>query len=126
VTEEVVSVSLCVFRAPPDINVIIGSSVGGFYHLANSLGFVPCSICPAYRNDIRQIPAPLPIKNSSFMRFVLGGRMMSSKQRRNLNFLAQNSNPQTDYDITIKGWRIKFLLIFSNKKQKPFFEQLCY
>jgi hypothetical protein len=53
-------------------------------------------------------PQPLPIKNSSFMRFVLGGQDDVIKAKDNLNFFMQNSNPQTDYDITIKRGRIKF------------------
>jgi predicted esterase YcpF (UPF0227 family) len=115
-----------------DINVIIGSSMGGFtaYHLANSLGLCALLYNPAlpYRNDVEQIiPTALPKKNSAFMRFVLGGQDDVIKAKDNLNFLAQNSNPQTDYDITIKGELAHQIPIdIFEQETKAFFEQLCY
>jgi predicted esterase YcpF (UPF0227 family) len=115
-----------------DINVIIGSSMGGFtaYHLANSLGICALLYNPAlpYRNDVEQIiPATLPIKNSSFMRIVLGAQDDVIKAKDNLNFLAQNTNPQTDYDITIKRELAHQIPIdIFEQETQAFFEQLCY
>jgi predicted esterase YcpF (UPF0227 family) len=115
-----------------DINVIIGSSMGGFtaFHLAKSLGLCALLYNPAlpYRNDVEQIiPTALPKKNSAFMRFVLGGQDDIIKAKDNLNFLAQNSNPQTDYDITIKGELAHQIPIdIFEQETKAFFEQLYY
>jgi hypothetical protein len=93
------------------------------YHLANSLGLcaLHCTIlpCPTAMMSDKYL---LPYLKKQFIHAICFGWPDDViKAKDNLNFLAQNSNPQTDYDITIKGWRIKFLLIFSNKKQKPFF-----
>jgi predicted esterase YcpF (UPF0227 family) len=115
-----------------DINVIIGSSMGGFtaYHLANSLGICALLYNPAlpYRNDVEQIiPATIPIKNSSFMRIVLGAQDDVIKAKDNLKFLAQNTNPQTDYDITIKRELAHQIPIdIFEQETQAFFEQLCY
>jgi predicted esterase YcpF (UPF0227 family) len=115
-----------------DINAIIGSSMGGFtaYHLANSLGICALLYNPAlpYRNDVEQIiPATIPIKNSSFMRIVLGAQDDVIKAKDNLNFLAQNTNPQTDYDITIKRELAHQIPIdIFEQETQAFFEQLCY
>jgi hypothetical protein len=81
-----------------------------------------------YRNDIEQIiPATLCIKNSSFMRFVLGAQDDVVKAKDNLNFLAQNSNPQTDYNISIKRELAHQIPIeIFEQETKAFFEQLCY
>jgi predicted esterase YcpF (UPF0227 family) len=115
-----------------DINAIIGSSMGGFaaYHLANSLGICALLYNPAlpYRNDIEQItPTTLPVNNSAFMRFVLGAQDDIIKAKDNLNYLAQHSNPATDYEISIKrdlAHQIP-IEVFS-QETKAFFEQLCY
>jgi hypothetical protein len=115
-----------------DINAIIGSSMGGFsaYHLANSLGICALLYNPAlpYRSDIKQIiPTSLPIKNSPFMRFVLGSQDEVIKAKDNLIFLAQNTSPKTDYDITIKGELAHQIPIgIFEQETKAFFEQLCY
>jgi predicted esterase YcpF (UPF0227 family) len=114
------------------INAIIGSSIGGFaaYHLANSLGICALLYNPAlpYRNDIEQIiPTTLPINNSAFMRFVLGAQDDIIKAKDNLNYLAQHSNPTTDYEISIKrdlAHQIP-IEVFAHQT-KAFFEQLCY
>jgi predicted esterase YcpF (UPF0227 family) len=115
-----------------DINAIIGSSMGGFtaYHLANSLGICALLYNPAlpYRNDVEQIiPATLPIKNSSFMRIVLGAQDDVIKAKDNVKFLAQNTNPQTDFDITIKRELAHQIPIdIFDQETQAFFEQLCY
>jgi predicted esterase YcpF (UPF0227 family) len=115
-----------------DINVIIGSSMGGFaaYHLANSLGLCALLYNPAlpYRSDIEQIiPSNLPNNNSIYMRFVLGGQDDIIKAKDNLNFLAQNSNPSTDYEISIKRELAHQIPVeIFEQETKAFFEQLCY
>ncbi|SDX72253.1 YqiA/YcfP family alpha/beta fold hydrolase [Flavobacterium degerlachei] len=115
-----------------DINVIIGSSMGGFtaYHLANSLGICALLYNPAlpYRNKIEQIiPSTLPINNAPFMRIVLGAKDDVIKAKDNLNYLAQHSNPTTDYDIRIKK-ELEHQIpigIFENET-KAFFGKLGY
>jgi hypothetical protein len=115
-----------------DINTIIGSSMGGFtaYHLANSLGICTLLYNPAlpYRNDIEQtIPTNLPINNSAFMRFVLGALDDIIKAKDNLTYLAEHSNPATDYDISIKKELAHQIPIdVFEQEAKTFFEQLCY
>src|SRR5258705_4085781 len=75
------------------IDVIIGSSMGGFagYHLANLLG-VKCMLYnPAllYRNEIEQIiPSHLEKNLPSSMRFVLGSQDTVIKAIDNLIFLS--------------------------------------
>lgn len=114
-----------------DINAIIGSSMGGFtaYHLSNSLGLCALLYNPAlpYRNGIEQIiPATLPNSNSAFIRIVLGAQDDIIKAKDNLNFLAQNSNPQTDYDITIKrGLAHQIPIDVFEQETKAFFAKLC-
>jgi hypothetical protein len=66
-----------------DINVIIGSSMGGFtaYHLANSLGICALfTILPT--NDIRQIACKPSYKKVLSCDLFGWLRMMSSKQRQ--------------------------------------------
>jgi len=115
-----------------DINAIIGSSMGGFtaYHLANSLGICALLYNPAlpYRNDIEQIvPKTLPINNSAFMRVVLGAQDDVIKAKDNLVYLAEHSNPETDYDISIKKDLAHQIPIdVFEQEAKAFFEQLCY
>ncbi|MGO4820588.1 MULTISPECIES: YqiA/YcfP family alpha/beta fold hydrolase [unclassified Flavobacterium] len=89
-----------------DINVIIGSSMGGFaaYHLANSIGLCALLYNPAlpYRNNIEQIiPSTLPINNSIYMRIVLGGQDDIIQAKDNLAFLSQNYQNLKDCTIEI-------------------------
>ncbi len=89
-----------------DINVIIGSSMGGFaaYHLANSLGLCALLYNPArpYRNDVVQnIPSDLIKKQSPLMRIVLGGQDDTIKAKDNLAFLSQNFSNLKDCTIEI-------------------------
>lgn len=115
-----------------NINAIIGSSMGCFaaYHLANSLGVSALLYNPAlpYRNEIKQIiPATLPINNSAFMRIVLGARDDIIKAKDNLRYLALNSSPQTDYDITLKRELAHQIPIdIFEKETKAFFAEVCY
>jgi predicted esterase YcpF (UPF0227 family) len=115
-----------------DINAIIGSSMGGFtaYHLAHTLGICALLYNPAlpYRNGIEQIiPTNLPINNAAFMRIVLGAQDDIIIAKDNLNFLAKNSNPQTDYDITIKrGLAHQIPIDVFEQETKAFFAKLCY
>jgi predicted esterase YcpF (UPF0227 family) len=115
-----------------DLNAIIGSSLGGFtaYHLANSLGICALLYNPAlpYRNDIEQItPTTLPNNNSAFIRIVLGAQDDIIKAKDNLNYLAQHSNPKTDYDITIKRELAHQIPIdVFEQETKAFFAELSY
>ena len=89
------------------IDVIIGSSMGGFvgYHLAHLLN-LPCMLYnPAlpYRNTIEQIvPSNILIHHPESMRIILGGQDDVIKAKDNLAFLAQNSSDKTDYTIVIR------------------------
>jgi uncharacterized alpha/beta hydrolase family protein len=115
-----------------DINVIIGSSMGGFtaYHLANSLGICALLYNPAlpYRNDIEQIiPTTLPTINAPFMRFVLGAQDHTIKAKDNLNYLAQHCTLETEYTITIKktlAHQIPILIF--EQETDAFFGKFCY
>ena len=115
-----------------EVNVIIGSSMGGFagFHLANSLGVCALLYNPAlpYRNAVEQIiPACLPINNSAFMRIVLGAQDNIIKAKDNLNYLALHSNPTTDYVITIKKELVHQIPIEIFEQQtNAFFGELCY
>jgi predicted esterase YcpF (UPF0227 family) len=88
------------------INVIIGSSMGGFaaYHLANSLGLFALLYNPAlpYRNDVVQnIPSDLTKKQSPLIRIVLGGQDDTIKAKDNLAFLSQNFSNLKECTIEI-------------------------
>ncbi|MBX9886553.1 MAG: hypothetical protein K2Y30_01300 [Flavobacteriaceae bacterium] len=115
-----------------DINVIIGSSMGGFvgYHLANSLGVCSLLYNPAlpYRGTIEQIiPSNLPINESKLIRIVLGGQDDIIKAKDNLAFLAQNCNPNTDYTISLKSdLAHQIPLAVFEEETKAFFKALCY
>lgn len=114
------------------INVIIGSSMGGFvgYHLAQSLGICAMLYNPAlpYRSNIEQvIPSELKIKQSPLMRFVLGGQDDIIKAKDNLSFLSQNLDAQTDYTIVIKNdLAHQIPLDVFEEETALFFEMLCY
>lgn len=89
-----------------EINVIIGSSMGGFaaYHLVNSMGICALLYNPAlpYRNDIVQnIPSDLTKKRSPLMRIVLGGQDDVIKAKDNLVFLSQNFSELKECTIEI-------------------------
>ncbi|MBW4362346.1 YqiA/YcfP family alpha/beta fold hydrolase [Flavobacterium taihuense] len=112
------------------IDVIIGSSFGGFvgYHLANLLG-VPCMLYnPAlpYRSGIEQIiPSHLAMNHPSIMRFVFGGNDSVIKAVDNLAFLFQNINDKSDYSIILQhdlGHQIPITVF--EEQSKLFFESL--
>jgi len=115
-----------------EINVIIGSSMGGFvgFHLANSLGICNLLYNPAlpYRSSIVQnIPSYLPKNQSPSMRIVLGGHDEIIKAKDNLTFLEQNCNPKTDYTIVIKNELAHQIPVEVFEEQtKAFFDCLCY
>jgi hypothetical protein len=98
---------------------------GWFYSLSsgkNSLGLCALLYNPAlpYLMSNKYYLLPYLKKTVAFMRFVLGGQDDVIKTD-NLNFLAQNGNPQTDYDITIKGGVHQIPIdIFERNKRKPF------
>jgi hypothetical protein len=115
-----------------DINAIIGSSIGGFtaYYLANSLSISALLYNPAlpYRKEIKQIiPTNLSSKPALFMRIVLGAQDDTIIARDNLAFIAQNTNPRTDYHISIKRELAHQIpLDIFDQETKSFFEELCY
>lgn len=90
-----------------NIDVIIGSSMGGFagYYLANLLG-VPCMLFnPAlpYRHGVELIiPLQFPLNHSPSMRIILGGQDTVIKANDNLLFLSQNISNTTDLTIVLK------------------------
>ncbi len=90
-----------------NIDVIIGSSMGGFagFYLANSFG-VPCLLYnPAlpYRTSIAQIiPSGIPVNSSPFMRIVLGALDNVIKAKDNLAYLSQIISDKTDYAISVR------------------------
>lgn len=89
------------------INVIIGSSMGGFvgYYLANSFGICAMLYNPAlpYRGITEQIqPTNLPVNNPEVMRIVLGGQDTVIKAKDNLEFLAQHISSTTDFSVVVR------------------------
>jgi hypothetical protein len=115
-----------------DINVIIGSSMGGYigYYLANSFGVCAMLYNPAlpYRNNIEQIiPTHLQAKESPLLRFVLGGHDDIIKAKDNLTFLANIISPETDYTIVIKNDLAHQIPIdVFETETASFFDMLCY
>lgn len=115
-----------------EINVIIGSSMGGFmgYYLANSLGLCAMLYNPAlpYRNSIEQIiPTHLLANLSPLLRIVLGGQDDVIKANDNLSFLSKNLVAQTDYSIVIKKDLAHQIPVdVFEEETKTFFEMLCY
>lgn len=88
------------------IDVIIGSSMGGFagYYLAQLLNLPSMLYNPAlpYRNTIEQIvPSNIPMNHPKSMRIILGGQDNVIKTKDNLAFLAENCTDKTDYTIVI-------------------------
>jgi hypothetical protein len=111
-----------------DINAIIGSSMGGS---ALSYGKQSRHLCLVIYNQhyptavsYKQIPATLPINNSAFIELFWVPKIDIIKAKDNLNYLAQHSNPKTDWYHHQRG-AAKFPLTFSNKKQL-FLQELSY
>jgi predicted esterase YcpF (UPF0227 family) len=113
-----------------NIDVIIGSSMGGFagYHLANLFGVPSMLYNPAlpYRNEIEQIvPSHLPLNNPSSMRIVLGGQDNVIKAIDNLIFLSQNVSDKTDYAIILEhDLKHQIPINVFQEQSKLFFENL--
>lgn len=89
------------------IDVIIGSSMGGFagYYLAQLLKVPSMLYNPAlpYRNSIEQIvPTHLPMNHPPSMRIVLGAKDTVIKAKDNLAFLTQHISEKTDYKLIIR------------------------
>lgn len=90
-----------------NIDVIIGSSMGGFagYYLANILNVRCLLYNPAlpYRGTTEQIvPSQFSMENSSSMRIVLGAQDTVIKAKDNLAFLAQHVSDKIDYTLKIR------------------------
>jgi hypothetical protein len=69
------------------------------------------------------IPATLPINNSAFIRFVLGAQDDIIKTKTTI---WHNSNPKTDYDITIKRLAHQIPIDVFEQETKLFFYRLSY
>jgi hypothetical protein len=115
-----------------EINVIIGSSMGGFagFYLANSFGVCALLYNPAlpYRNNVVQnIPSDLPKKRSPLMRIVLGGQDDVIKAKDNLVFLSQNFSELKECTIQIINELAHQIPVpIFEKQAEYFFEELCY
>jgi hypothetical protein len=115
-----------------EINVIIGSSMGGFagFYLANSFGVCALLYNPAlpYRNSVVQnIPSDLPKKKSPLMRIVLGGQDEVIKAVDNLAFMSQNASDLRDCTIEIVNDLAHQIPVDVFEEQtEAFFERLCY
>jgi hypothetical protein len=115
-----------------EINVIIGSSMGGFagFYLANSFGVCALLYNPAlpYRNNVIQnIPSDLPKKRSPLMRIVLGGHDDVIKAKDNLVFLSQNFSELKECTIQIINELAHQIPVpIFEKQAEYFFEELCY
>lgn len=112
------------------IEIIIGSSMGGFagYHLANLFGVPSMLYNPAlpYRNGTEQIiPSHLAMNHPDTMRIVLGSQDTIIKATDNLFFLSQNASDKTDYTLILKRDLAHQIPISVFEKQtKAFFELL--
>jgi esterase/lipase len=115
-----------------EINVIVGSSMGGFagFYLANSFGVCALLYNPAlpYRNNVVQnIPSDLPKKRSPLMRIVLGGQDDVIKAKDNLVFLSQNFSELKECTIQIINELAHQIPVpIFEKQTEYFFEELCY
>jgi predicted esterase YcpF (UPF0227 family) len=112
------------------IDIIIGSSMGGFagYYLAKLFG-VPCMLYnPAlpYRNGTEQIvPSHLVLNQSDSMRIVLGGQDTVIKATDTLAFLSENVSDKTDYTIVLqRDLPHQIPIDVFEEKTKDFFELL--
>lgn len=115
-----------------NIDVIIGSSMGGFtgFYLAKSFGIGALLYNPAlpYRNSvIQEIPSDFSEKQSPLLRIVLGGRDDVVKAKDNLAFLSQNVSNLRDCTIEIVNDLAHQIPIDVFEEQtKNFFQQLCF
>ena len=115
-----------------EINVIIGSSMGGFagFHLAKGFGISALLYNPAlpYRNSVvQEIPSDFPKKQSPLMRIVLGGQDDEIKAKDNLVFLSQNLSNLRDCTIEIINDLSHQIPVHIFEEQtKAFFDRLCY
>nr|WP_315198233.1 YqiA/YcfP family alpha/beta fold hydrolase [uncultured Flavobacterium sp.] len=113
-----------------DIDIIIGSSMGGFagYHLANLLGVLSLLYNPAlpYRKGTELIiPSHLSMNHPDTMRIVLGAQDTIIDAKDNLAFLSQNVSDKTDYTIVFKRDLAHQIPIAVFEEQtKAFFESI--
>lgn len=115
-----------------NIDVIIGSSMGGFtgFYLAKSFGIVALLYNPAlpYRNSIvQEIPSDFSEKQSPLMRIVLGAQDDVIKAKDNLLFLSQNVSKLKDCTIEIIDELSHQIPVYIFEEQtKAFFERLSF
>lgn len=112
------------------IDVIIGSSMGGFagYHLANLLG-VPCMLFnPAlpFRNNVEQfVPTNIQMNDPELMRIILGCKDDVITASANLMFFSQNMFDKTDYTIVLEhDLAHQIPITIFEEQSKLFFEDL--
>src|SRR5215831_15230674 len=91
------------------IDVIIGSSMGGFagYYLSNLLNVPSLLYNPAlpHRGGVEQlIPTDLMIHETAYKHFILGGQDEIILAKDNLEFFSKNFSSKTNYTITIKNY----------------------
>lgn len=113
-----------------DINVVIGSSMGGFagYHVANNLFRPALLFNPALKK--RSVSQNIPGNTNSYnnlKQIVIGQRDEVVSPEDTLLFLSENFNPVTDIHLRLVprlGHRIPPELF--EEEVKSFFEKLCY
>ena len=114
-----------------EIDVVIGSSMGGFmgYYLANTINRPALLFNPAlpFRPVQQNVPELDFLKPTSLLHFALGGQDDIIKANDNLKWISVNRNPLNDIKIAIHsqmGHQIP-LDIFETEVG-AFFSQLCY
>ena len=89
------------------IDVVIGSSMGGFagYYLAHLFNIPSLLYNPAlpYRSNVDQFVPNIQMNNPEQMRIILGRQDDVIKAADNLMFLSQNLADKTDYSIVIRN-----------------------
>lgn len=102
--------------------------MGGFagYYLANVLNVRCLLYNPAlpYRGTTEQnVSSQLQMKNTSFMRIVLGAQDTVIKANDNLSFLAQHISDKIDYTLKIRtDLAHQIPVIVFEEETKTFFE----
>ncbi|MDT0689573.1 YqiA/YcfP family alpha/beta fold hydrolase [Salegentibacter sp. F188] len=113
-----------------EINVVIGSSMGGFagYHVANAIFRPALLFNPALIR--RSVPQNIPKEKESYnnlKQIIIGQRDEVVSPQDTLNFLVGEFNPVTDFYLRLVprlGHRIPVELF--EEEVKSFFKKLCY
>ncbi|OMP32269.1 YqiA/YcfP family alpha/beta fold hydrolase [Mangrovimonas sp. DI 80] len=113
-----------------DINVVIGSSMGGFagYYISNALQRPALLFNPAIAHrSVQQLVPELEQQKSNFKQMVLGSADEVVDPRETLRFLANTVDLQPEYQIHLRNdlaHRIPVEVF--EEEVKAFFGQLCY